>query len=356
MNTTGPILEIIAPYIKGEVKTSGESNIVVLCPFHNDKKPSFAINLNNGLWICHGCGLSGSLPSFLKMVGLGRSLIDALLGPLREELDRQKERHRQTELYKFKTGDPFLGDVILPEEILGTYEYKPKALINRDFDPKLLRRLEIGYDRSKDRITFPIRDLYGNLVGVSGRTTINEEPRYKVYSGGRYVRGKFRTGDFGEFFDKEFPNYKVESHKYLWNAHEVYPIVIHSRKPIELVIVEGYKACLWLVQNGWPNTVALMGSSITRTQADIVRRMTDTAILFLDYDKAGRAATYKIGKWLSKSIDVKVCQPSHPMFKQPDYLSQIGLEEVFHNKMRFERWTMKTSTKNFVKELGLGRN
>lgn len=337
---SGPIFELVAPYISGEIKSSGPHNIMMRCPFHEDSKPSCAINVENGLWICHGCGLKGGLVDFLRFAGVNRSRIDALLEPLREDLELHKERAQREEKYRFKVGNPFRSEVILPEAILGTYDFKPRALVAKDFDPKLLRQMEIGYDRSKDRITYPIRDLYGNLVGISGRTVIGEEPRYKVYRGGRRIDGQFRTGDFGEYFDDQFPGYEVKSRNFLWNAHSVYPVVLHSHtaESIDLVIVEGFKACIWLIQHGWVNTVALMGSSITKSQADVVRRMTDKVTLFLDNDTPGRVATYRVGRWLSRSLDVTVCQPDHTFFKQPDYLSGSGLSKVFGNKMRYERW------------------
>jgi len=337
---SGPIFDLVAPYLDGNIKSSGPHNIMARCPFHEDSSPSFAINTENGLWICHGCGLKGGLANFLRFAGVSRSLIDSMIDPLREDLELHKERVQREERYRFKVGNPFQSEVILPEAILGTFDYKPRALVAKDFDPKLLRQMEIGYDRTNDRIMYPIRDLYGNLVGVSGRTVIGAEPRYKVYRGGRRVDGHFRTGDFGEFFDDQFPGYEIKSRNFLWNAHAVYPVALHSQiaESLDLIIVEGFKACLWVIQHGWPNTVALMGSSMTKSQADVVKRLTDTVTLFLDNDKAGRMATYRIGRWLSRSLDVTVCQPWHPFFKQPDYLSGSGLRKVFGSKTRFERW------------------
>lgn len=338
----GPIFDLVAPHIQGEIKSSGPRNIMARCPFHEDSTPSFAINVENGLWICHGCGLKGGLKDFLRYAGVGRELIDTMLEPLREDLELHKEQAQREDRYRFRVGNPFLSNRILPETILGTFDFKPRDLVAKDFDPKLLRQMEIGYDRNCDRITYPIRDLYGNLVGVSGRTVIGAKPRYKVYRGGRRIDGQWRTGDFGDFFDDQFPGYEVNSRDFLWNAHRVYPAALHSQsaKSIDLNIVEGYKACLWVIQNGWPDTVALMGSSLTKTQADVVRRITDRVTLFLDNDDPGRAATYRIGRFLSRSLDVTVCQPWHPFFKQPDYLSGLGLRRVFGSKVRFERWAM----------------
>ena len=331
--SSGPIYDLVIPYLRGKIRSSGPSNIMASCPFHTDNKPSFAININTGQWICHGCGLSGGLPTFLSNAGLSRDRIDSVLDPIRIELKEHQEQLKRKERYRFRSGNPFISDVILPETILGTYDFKPLDLVEDGFDPKLLRKMEVGYDRSKDRITFPIRDAYGNLVGISGRTVKGESPRYKVYQGGN----KKLVGDFGKYFDEQFPNYRIKNHQFLWNAHTVYPRALHSVN-LDLIIVEGYKACIWVVQHGWADTVALMGKSITKTQHDLIHRMTDTVTLFLDNDKPGRAATKQVGRWLSKTLCVYVCQPDHPVFKQPDYLSGYGIRKVMENRVRYEKW------------------
>ena len=341
MSTKGPIYDLVTPHLN-KIKSSGPRNIMALCPFHDDQKPSFAINVENGLWICHGCGLRGGLVSFLRGVGHSRSRVDTLIEPLRELLEEHRKKQERAFKYRFTAGNPFRSTVTLPEATLGMFDFKPTSLVNKYYDPKLLRQLEIGYDRNKDRITFPIRDIYGTLVGVSGRATRKgDEPRYKVYRGAT----KGLPGDFGEFFDLEYPGYEIKSHEFLWNGQNVYPLAVHSKNSssIQLIVVEGFKACIWLIQNGWPNTVALMGSSISTTQADTIRRITDQIILFLDNDKAGREATYKIGKWLSRSLNVQVVQPDQ-FFRQPDYLSREGLDEVISKRMRFERWVNMTSS------------
>jgi DNA primase len=337
----GPIFDLVAPHLQ-KIKSSGPRNIMALCPFHGERKPSFAINIENGMWICHGCGLRGGLVNFLRMVGHSRGYIDTLIEPLKEQLEEQKKRSEREARYRFTAGNPFRAQASIPEAVLGMFDFKPRALVQKDFDPDLLRQLDVGYDRRQDRIIFPIRDIYGTLVGVSGRATrIGDQPRYKVYRGGT----KDLPGDFGELFDMDNPGYEVKSHEFLWNGHNVHPLVIHTKRAssIELIVVEGFKACIWMIQNGWPNTVALMGSSIGVTQADIVRRFTDTVILFLDNDEPGRKATYRIGKWLSKSLSVYVVQPDHRFFRQPDYFSREGLDRVVNGRMRFEQWAV-TST------------
>ena len=166
-----PILDAVRPYLKGKVKKSGTDNIITLCPFHDDRSPSFWLNIENGLWICFSCGMRGGLSSFLKNVGLSGASLDEALGPLQEQLEDHRQRASSRRKIKFHS-DPYAGDPILPESLLGVYDYKPRMLVKAGFDPKLLRSHSIGYDHKLKRVTFPLRDLYGNLVGVSGRTTV----------------------------------------------------------------------------------------------------------------------------------------------------------------------------------------
>lgn len=342
----GPVVELVAPYLD-RLKPSGPGWVMARCPFHNDRTPSFAIHGETGGWVCHACGLRGGLADFLRGVGMNRSSIDALIEPLREDLQRHQERLQQEARYRFRVGNPFLAKTVLPESVLGLYDYKPMGLVRSGFDPKLLRRLDIGYDQRKQRITFPIRDVYGNLVGVSGRATRKgDEPRYKVYRGGQKIDGQWRPGDFGEMFDQSHPGFQVESRDYLWNAHRVYPALARSRSARQrtVFVVEGYKACIWLVQHGLLNVVALMGSSMTKTQADLLRRMSGNIALFLDNDEPGRRATRRIGKWLSRSLEVTICAMDEE--HQPDDLNIKRLRQVVANRRMFQQWErMKTHSK-----------
>ena len=345
MRDYGPIAELIGPYMD-RPRLSGSRNLASKCPFpdHDDNSPSFAVNIENGLWKCHGCNRSGGLVTLLRELGLSRSRVDQLVDPILPRLEKHRRKERRKRANRFLR-DQFLADMILPESLLGVYDWKPNGLVDQGFEPKLLRELEVGYDKGKDRITFPLRDFYGNLVGLMGRATIHEDkPRYMLYRGRRKNDvGRFVPSDYGPEFDEQFPTYKIEeSHKYLWNVHRVYPLMLAKFAP--LIVVEGFKACIWLIQNGFWNTVALMGSGMSQEQHDMICRMSgNRIILFLDNDNSGIKGTLRIGKWLRKSTsDVWVC--SYPEWaEQPDDFSGLGLNDVFSQQERFGSWTRMMS-------------
>ena len=158
--------------------------------------------------------------------------------------------------------------------------------------------------------------------------------------------GAMSYDDFGEFFDEQFPNYEVKTHHFLWNAHGVYAALLNMPQGLTqpfVIVVEGFKACLWLLQHGYQNTVALMGSSMTATQADLLRRMSSRVLLLLDNDKAGIEGTEKIGRWLSRSVDIYVGDLGDA--DQPDDLDARSLERVIASKRRYLEWRRTRSTK-----------
>ena len=110
------------------------------------------------------------------------------------------------------------------------------------------------------------------------------------------------------------------------------------REPI--YVVEGFKACLWLIQHGYRNTVALMGSFLTRRQFDLLCLLAGGAIiLLLDNDAAGRLATYKIGKWLfSAKRKVEICSYHPAKAEEPDALDAQELKETIGSRREYARW------------------
>lgn len=343
MRDLGPIYSMLEPYLE-RPRLSGQNNVAALCPLpdHPERKASFAVNIENGLWMCHGCNRSGGLVSLLKYIGLSGRRIDALTEPVRAHLDNYRRKHkrkRRAELHL----NPLESDVQISESIAGIFHWKPLDLVEQGFDPHTLEELGIGYDRGRDRITFPIRDTYGNLVGFSGRATIaGDEPKYKVYTGGYRQNGELYPGDLGPEFDELYPNYVIDSHDHLWNGHRVYAAHLHGGFAGPLIIVEGFKACIWLIQHGYSNVVALMGSNMSKKQHRLLHTIGPAKVLLLlDNDRPGREATLKIGKWLARTRHVWVGVYYPAWAEEPDALNAQGLIQTIESKERFTTWKSK---------------
>jgi DNA primase len=323
------IIEIVQRYVR-YIKMAGDRELTAPCPFHAggmEQHPSFYMNVENGLWYCHTCHRKGTLIQFLQMMSAPNYLIDAMLEDLRNAPPTERRRPER---------DPGKGTNVLNEGLLGVFQYCPTDLLNEGFDEDLLKCLEIGFDRKQFRITFPIRDLYGNLVGISGRTVIGDNPRYKVYKSSDIL--PYAPDD--PAVQARYRAYQIKNHDFLWNMHNVYP-AIFGGGIAELVIVEGYKACMWLVQQGWPHTVALQGSRMSANQEQILTRLGATIYLFLDNNAAGQEGTYDTGKRLvQQGMHVRVCvYPASASEKaQPSDLAREALQGVFDATMSFPQW------------------
>lgn len=272
------------------VRHAGPDNLVALCPFHDDSSPSFAVSIHTGLWLCYACGEKGNFRSFLSKLGMSKNDIDDNYGYTIQELKKNAP----------PPPDPTKPNVVMeanrciPEELLGVLRGVPTKLVEEGFQEDVLSHFGVGVDQQHHRITFPLRDLKGQLVGISGRATLDSQrERYKVYK--------------DEYRDWYLPPYETDKSNLLWNAHIIYPIARVTEMPI--IIVEGFKACMWLHQAGLTNVVALMTKRMSWAQQFIFQDMGGPYILMLDNDDAGIDGTIGISKILQKySCDVRIVE------------------------------------------------
>jgi DNA primase len=313
------------------IKTSGNYNIGGPCPFHKsgqEKTPSFYINLNNGLYYCHACGEKGTFAQFLKAMGEQSEKVDLILQLSREA--RIKPPPKATSLR---------GTHFLKESLLGVFDYCPIKLVDDGFDEVLLQKMDIGFDKEYERITFPIRDIYGDLVGVSGRTVTGAFPRYKVYKKEDLVR--FASDDPIE--KSKYDQYEIKNHCFLWNMHNVYPKLFYTDLDT-VILVEGYKACLWMLQQGFENTVALQGSRMSALQEAALAKHDGWVILFLDNNKAGKEGTADTGdRLIARGLRVLVCNypDEYEDNAQPDNLTQSEIQQVLDQATSLIEWKDK---------------
>ncbi len=314
------ILALLRKYLPGELRPSGESHVVTKCPFHKggeERKPSFGINVDLGVFQCLACHETGTVRTLLQKLGLDRSQLDAELQIIQPILEQQAQLHRLERQNQFRNRDPFKADFVLNEPLLGVYDFCPNMLVEDGFDVDILREMEVGYDRTNHRIMYPIRDLYGNLAGFSGGVTplsAYQYPKYKVYQGRRRgFNGEYIPSDFGKWFDEKYPDYNFGNHDFLWHFDQVYAAVIGVSDPsVTVYVVEGFKACLWMMQSGFKNTVALMGSYISDRQQQMLHRLGCTITLCLDNDNAGQKATLNVGDLLWRPMYGRVKVMPYP--------------------------------------------
>jgi DNA primase len=319
------------------------------CPFHkggNESKPSFSINVDLGIFNCFTCKESGGIPKLLHLLGLSRDQVDAEIKDIKADLEDNRNRLAWKRRAQWRMADPFQAETILDEVTIRPYHLCPTKLVEHGFDPRWLQYMEVGFDRVNNRITYPIRDLYSNLSGVVGGSALaGQWPKYKVYEGRREdpISKRIIPCDYGPEFDEKYPNYQFHNHYHIWNYDRVYPRLFFTKEEDQaLIVVEGFKACLWLLQNGYWNTVALMGSSMSDRQFDLLQRLRVNIILFLDNDDAGVKGTIKAGRKLHMiNPGVRVAQYPDVDEAQPDDLSLAELGSAITGSMTYPEYVRK---------------
>ena len=303
------IVEIVGRHV--ELKKAG-INHKGLCPFHGEKSPSFTVSPSRQTYHCFGCGVHGNAIGFL-MEHTGAGFVEAVEdlaqqcgmqvpedersaeereqakvkkareATLNEVLERAA-RHYKTQLKKTPRAIDYLKGRGLTGEIAAQFAlgYAPEgwrtlASAFPSYDDPLLEesgmvinRAEEGeeekrYDRFRDRIMFPIRNVQGEFIGFGGRVLDKGEPKYlnspetPVFSKGRELYGLFegRTG---------------------------------LRQRGYALVVEGYMDVVALAQHGFNNAVATLGTACTAEHVQKLFRFTESVIFSFDGDAAGRRA------------------------------------------------------------------
>jgi DNA primase len=318
------VQEIAKQYLS-RVKPSGSENIMAICPFHRksdgsfERHGSFAMNTENGLWFCHSCKESGNLMSFLQRMGVSPIVVERTYRPLIEHLARNAPKPPVKTVAKLLTDNP------LDESLLGIFDKCPTDLVNEGFSEDVLQEFKIGFDEAHMRITFPLRDLAGTLMGISGRAVIDDDfPRYKVY-------------------DTEYEAWglqarlRPEKSLILWNAHTVYPKALFGGLNY-LVVVEGFKACMWLHQAGIRDVVALLGSYMSDQQQWALERIGVPVYLMMDNDDAGLKGREYISKILSKSMNVSIVEFEG---KQPTDITPEAARQALSSAQGYYLWAIK---------------
>jgi DNA primase len=281
------------------------SRLKGLCPFHQEKTPSFYVDEAKQLFYCFGCGKGGDSFKFLMLLekvdfpeavrllgerhGIRPPERDPARGAARDRLASALES--AAEYFSGRLLDRAAGEVaraylkrrgVTGETARGLgLGYAPAGweglrshLMGKGFgeaallESGLLVRRESGgsYDRFRDRVIFPIRSVSGQHVGFGGRTLGDEEPKY--------------------LNSPESALYRKGEHLYGLDATRQ-----EVRERGEAILVEGYMDFLSVYQAGIRNVAAGLGTAFTDTQASLLRRFSSKVVLNFDSDAAGMAAT-----------------------------------------------------------------
>lgn len=315
------IVDIISQYV--HLKRSGR-NYFGLCPFHNEKSPSFSVSPEKQIFHCFGCGVGGNVFTFLTKIE-GINFVEAIqmladkaniqLPTLENNQDSAREilkakvykvneftaNFYHENLYKpqAKEAQEYIKKRKLTNDTLkafkigfsGKFDELYQELKKQGFEEReilesgLVNKNERGQfiDRYRNRLMFPICDLRGRVIAFGGRVLDDSKPKYinspenVVYSKGRHLFGL--------------------------NVAKKYDI---KKK---LLIVEGYMDVISLHQRGIHNVVASLGTALTQQQGYLLRNSTEQIILSYDSDEAGQTAKLRAMEILQNmGCDIRVLQ------------------------------------------------
>ncbi len=334
------VADLIGEYI--QLKPAG-ANKKGLCPFHNEKTPSFMVSSERQNWHCFGCGKGGDIFSFIQEME-GMEFVEALrylanragieLSNRRSEVDNnQKNRIKQINkeaarfFYNFLIKMSSAKDALkyleergikletidewqigfIPEQwdLLTQYLLKKGFAVDDLVASGLTIRkegVESGgvrgfYDRFRGRIMFPIRDVHGEVVGFTGRILVEKEN-----SGGKYVNTPQTI-----VYDKSRVIFGLEKAKQEIKTKDL------------AVIVEGQMDAIACHQAGMKNVVASSGTALTEEQIKLLQRYSKNINMAFDVDDAGQnAAKRGIDLAIEAGMRVRVIRIPEGKGKDPD--------------------------------------
>lgn len=334
------IIDIISSYVR--LKKKG-SSYMGLCPFHNEKSPSFSVSQSKQMYHCFGCGVGGNIFTFV-MEYENLSFIEAIQylankaginlpqGEMSsEEIKGREKRTLLLEIYK-KTAMYYYWQLHNTEKGKKAYQY----LIDRSLSDDTIKKFGLGYsnivgglysylkgegydstilkesglfnfdekngvyEKFWNRVMFPIMDVNNKVIGFGGRVLGDAKPKYL-------------NSPETILFDKGMNLFGLN-------------IARTSRKQY-IIICEGYMDVITLYQAGYDNTVASLGTSLTGRQANLLKRYNKNILLNYDSDEAGiKAALRAIPILKNAGISVKVIDLKP--YKDPDdFIKALGCEE-----------------------------
>lgn len=297
------IVQIIGSYI--ELKRAGNGNFVALCPFHNEKTPSFSVSPSRNIWHCFGCGEGGNSIGFvMKYENLNYpDALERVAEMMNFTLEYEKSNapknfHILEDIAKFYQSllfqNPHILEYIASRGITqqsieqfklgfsGNSFQTINFLNTNNYDKAQANEFGIiGRDKTREwaffieRVMFPIYSTNGKVVGFGGRSINSNEP------------AKYKNSPQSKIFNKS---------RLLYGYHLAKDRVYKERK---IIVCEGYIDVIMLHQAGFKNAVATLGTALGIEHIPLLKKGEPEVIVSYDGDSAGINAAFRAAKILS---------------------------------------------------------
>lgn len=339
------ILDLVSEYVKLEKRGR---NYIGLCPFHDEKTPSFTVSEDKQICHCFGCKKGGNVFQFTQEIK-DVSFVEAVKD-LGERVNIQVDIGQNQTNSSTKIASDELKMIEMHELIKDYYHYALMKTVEgeealnylheRGFTDDLIKEREIGYapdnshfchdflekkgydielafeagllsrneenftyfDRFRNRIMFPLKNGQGRIVGYSGRTYTNQEPKY--------------------LNSPETPIF--QKRRILYNLNKARKFI---RKQDEIILLEGFMDVIKSDYAGLKQVVASMGTQLSQEHITFLQKLTQNVTLMFDGDYAGKEATIKTGQaLLNQGLNVFVVQLPSGM-DPDDYIRKYDNEQ-----------------------------
>ena len=339
------IVDVISQYVK---LTRKGSSYFGLCPFHNEKTPSFSVTPSKQMYYCFGCGAGGNVYTFImeyENLSFGEAvkhLADRAgveLPKIEYSREAKEKAERRTALleinkqaaqyfyYQLRRENgarayQYLTDRGLSNETIRKFglgysdKYSDdlyKFLKGKNYSDELLRESGLFnvderhgmYDKFWNRVIFPIMDVNNRVIGFGGRVMGDAKPKYL-------------NSPETKIFDKSRNLYGLN--------------IARTTRKKYLILCEGYMDVISMHQAGFTNAVASLGTALTSGHASLLKRYTQEVLLLYDSDEAGiRAALRAIPILREAGVNSRVV--SLKPYKDPDeFIKNLG-EEAFEERL-----------------------
>jgi len=323
------IVDIISQYIP--LRKTGR-NYKALCPFHEEKTPSFIVSPEKQLFHCFGCGVGGNLFTFLmkwekitfpeavKMVAEKVGISIPTLNTEKKKGVRREGFYHTNELV-----------ARLFQEILEKNRAIQDYLRKRGFTQKTIRKFGLGYAPPSGnflKLAHQKGISLENLKQSNLVVTSQGKEGWYAWFRSRLIFPIFNAeericGFAGRVLDNSLPKYVNSSQSLIFDKGKILYGLNFSKEAIrkkeEMILVEGYTDVIALHQAGIENVVASMGTSLTPSQARLIKRHSDRVLIAYDQDKAGIAATLRSFDLLM-NVDLQVEIVNMPQGMDPEEL------------------------------------
>lgn len=339
------IVDVVSEYVRLQRRGSSYFG---LCPFHNEKSPSFSVTPSKQMFYCFGCGVGGNVFTFLMEYENATfpETVEKLAARAGIELPKQeysREARQEADLRsallavnkeaakfyyvqlrtdKGRQASDYLKNRQISEETMkrfglgysdrygsGLYRY----LKSKDYSDELLKQSGLFNmderrgmsDKFWNRVIYPIMDINSRVIGFGGRVMGDGKPKYL-------------NSPETKIFDKSRNLYGLN--------------IARSSRKKNLIICEGYMDVIAMHQAGFTNAVASLGTALTSQQCSLMKRFTNEALVIYDSDGAGvKAALRAIPLLREAGLSVKVIDLSP--YKDPDEFIKAEGAEAFAKRL-----------------------